>query len=129
MATQEEIKVITYQDLIDDVIDKIKNLCINVDNDPMDPESERKLPNEIKPGYTWIISQFTRKTSNDCWAKATIEGSNLLANTLSKKVLSGTDDKDPASDTVKYQFNDFLNTKGITSKTNEVITFKGLMNF
>ena len=124
-------ETVTYQDLINDVIDKIKNLCINVDKNP-------SLPKELNPVGTpddddkeRIISQFTRKTENDCWAKFTIESKNnsLLANTLNKKVLSGANDKDPAPDTVKGQLNSFLKTKGITSKTDEVITFKGLMNF
>lgn len=115
-------ETVTYQDLINDVIDKIKNLCINVDKNP-------SLPKELNPVGTpddddkeRIISQFTRKTENDCWAKFTIESKNnsLLANTLNKKVTSST---------VAAQLNSFLDTKGITSKTNEVITFKGLMNF
>lgn len=106
-------ETVTYQDLIDDVIDKIKNLCINVDKAP-------SLPNEIKPGYEWIMSQFTRQSNNDCWAKATIEGNSLLSDTLNKQV---------ASSTVRSQFNSFLSSVGITNKNDEVITFKGLMNF
>ena len=87
-------ETVTYQDLIDDVIDKIKNLCINVDKAP-------SLPNEIKPGYEWRLSQFTRKSTNDCWAKAVIEGNTLLSDTLNKQV---------ASSTVTSQFNSFLSS-------------------
>lgn len=111
MATYSNI--VTYQNLIDDVVEKIVNLCINVDKDP-------NLPNVIKPGYSWRLSQFTRKSTNDCWANAVIEGNTLLADTLNIRV---------SSDIVRSQFNSFLTSKGITNKNDEVITFKGLMNF
>lgn len=111
MATYSNI--VTYQNLIDDVVEKIKNLCINVDKDP-------NLPDVIKPTHSWILSQFTRKSENDCWARATVEGNTLLTDTLNKRVTEAT---------VRSQFNSFLTSKGITNKNDEVITFKGLMNF
>lgn len=106
MATYND--VVTYQDLIDNVIDKISSFCINVGL--TQTELNSKIPDHIRPGYSWILDN-----NQSCWVKATVSSNSLC--------------KPVALTTVKDQFNAFLNERGLLAKNNEVITFKGLMNF
>ena len=108
---------ITYKDLITNLVNAISGYCQNINKDAILPDA---MNPEKEPR---ILKQFSRKKTNDCWAKG--KPVDKLDGGLSLIMLA----KSVTSDTVKTQLNKFFDDRGISNKDDEVITFKGLMNF
>ncbi len=104
---------VTYKDLIDELVIAITNYCENVDKNV-------SLPDQLKPGSVALSRYLSRKSTNDMWAKAVVVDNDTEYNNLIRSV---------SSTTVRNQLNEFFSARNISSKSDEVITFKGLMNF
>ncbi len=97
---------ITYQDLIDDVYKRILSMCQNID-------SFKNVPASLKQSSQYTIASTVIKKNT-----LTVQGTN----TDSKSVVV-------SRSVVKKDLDNFLASRGLASKSNEVITFKGMMNF
>lgn len=98
---------IVYKDLIDDVYNKILSTCCNIGS------FKNGIPSSMKNGSTYIISSNTVGSST-YKVSATVNDDVMVV---------------VQKETVKTQLDQFLADRGIKSKENEVITFKGMMNF
>ena len=104
---------ITYSTIINGLLSAIVGYCKNIGRNA-------ELPPELTPGSVALERYFSRKKTNDAWAKVTVVTDDDEYNNLISAV---------SYDTVKNQLNQFFKDRGISTKSDEVITFKGLMNF
>ena len=110
IAQNNEIR---YQELIDFVLNLIKTKCSNVDN--LAPE----LPDAFKNGVKFVIASQYFPASGRMGAHT-----NYAYGTVSDETLNVV----PLS-TVRSQLEEFLSSRGILTKSREIVSYKSIMNF
>ena len=108
--------IITYQDLINKTLEMIKSKCSNIDS------FASGVPSQLKNGTSWTISSATvshyvkdRRNENHTLSTTATVSDSLLVTV--------------PSTTVKSQLESFLTSRGILTKNNEIVSFKGIMNY
>ena len=105
--TIEKNNPILYQDLINSVLNLIKSSCCNIDS------INASVPQSLRNGGKFTLKSQACGTGT-LTATATVNDAKLVS---------------VSSSTVSSQLDSFLSSRGIKSKPNEVMTFKGMMNF
>lgn len=115
-------KVITYNDLITSAIQRIKNLCKNIDTLPTD------LPAEFKNGSVLqVASKYFPQTLMNATRYQEIDRAahtSVLKVTISDDILKAV-----PSSTVESDFLNFIKSRNIYTRTNEPVSFKTMMVF
>ena len=110
--------IITYKDLTDYALAKIKAICCNIDTD--------NIPTVYKSGYSRRV-----KTESFPRIKGTRKNTTCMpAFTFTVDIVSQSNGISvvPMS-TVTSEFNQFLIDRGINNKSDTVVTFKMITNF
>ena len=126
---------ILYKDLKDYALNLIKSSCWNINNKNSTSWSEysayisnKSTPSHFRNGASWTIltKKVTEKKTNSGHTKSiaipncTITYKTTINDKLLVPVYHGT---------IDTQLTSFLTSKGINTKSNEVVSFKGMLNF
>lgn len=108
--------VIVYNDLLDKTLDMIKSRCSNID------AFASNVPLQYKNGSSWTISSATvsHYVQDRRYENHTLSTTGKVNDSLLVTV---------SSDTVKTQLQNFLTSRGVATKLNEIVSFKGIMNY
>jgi hypothetical protein len=107
--------LIVYQDLLDKTLDMIKSKCSNID------AFASGVPSTLKNGTTWTLASGTvGHNVNGSTTNHTLSTTATVSDSLLVTV--------PAS-TVKSQLQSFLTSRGIATKPDDIVSFKGIMNY
>lgn len=106
---------ITYQDLVNLVLNTIKSKCQNIDS------ISSNVPSQLRNGYSRTIDGGTIQCQwgdRPSWATLSTV---LRLNDSYLNVVS--------SSTVANQFNSFMISRGIATRSNTMMTLRGILNF
>ena len=120
---------ITYQHLVDNVINKIIAQCINID-DKYNSVFKNKETKTYQ--HLWNDHHYETEVTANTKGLVTNESETFVPTpvvaTISH-VFSNPLDTQVKSDVVRSQFQSFLESRGIANKSNTVMTTKGILNF
>ena len=128
MALQNNDKI-TYKDLTDYVLTLIKTKCSNID------AFASNVPSTLKNGGTWTIATKTSNKRNGGDGSEANGNKPAMPITYASVTVTATGTVNDAvlstvsNETVKSQLDSFLTSRGIATKSEEVVSFKGIMNF
>ena len=131
----EKMHKIVYQDLVDYALNLIKNSCWNINSTNSTSwssytpyNSSKTAPTQLRNGYVKTLSSYSvsekkvdaRHTQSIAVPNCTISYQSTISDNILVPVYQGT---------IDTQFNSFLTSKGIVAKKDEVVSFKGMLNF
>lgn len=131
----EQKSEILYKDLKDYALNRIKNMCWNVNKNNSTSwsnytpyNSSKTAPSSLRDGYIKNIISYnvpyrindTRHRDSQATPKCQIIYKSTVDDNMLVPVYVGT---------IESQFIEYLSSKGINTKDNELITFKGMLNF
>ena len=109
--------IITYKDLTNYALTKIKALCCNIDTDAIPAVYKAGNTRDVKTAsYAWVggYKNPTCRPAFTYVARVTSQNNNIAIVPMS---------------TVTSEFNQFLIDRGINNKPDTVVTFKMITNF
>ena len=107
---------ITYQDLIDYTLKYIKDKCVNIDT------LDSNISSQLKNGATFTLTSanLTKKSGTNTTKTVSLKSTATVNDSLLVTVTSLK---------VETELKEFLTSRGILSKVDELVTFKGIINY